>query len=514
MELCLYVCVIVTWRFRLAFRSTQTGGGLLEELIVEPSVDLLESLRSVGYSMEAALADILDNSIDARADHITIDMDIVEGAYVAILDNGEGMSPAKAEEALRLGGTAGGSRPDRLGRFGLGLKTASLSQARVLTVISRRDGKTTALQWDLDYVARVKSWKLLQLDEVEIQALPLSHQLINRAHGTLVIWSNLDLLLGDTNDPGAFLSEATHRLIGHLGLTFHRYLNRPTGKLVIELNGANIFGIDPFLSSNPKTQFTPQETLLVGEHAVRFQAFTLPHFSGLSPLERRRPDLGEGMRAEQGFYIYRNERLISKGHWFGLARVSELNKLTRIKVDVPRELDNLWQLDIKKSRTEPPASFKVHLKKMMDPILIKGRRVNSFRGRTDKSGEVSHVWDKVSDREGFRYEINLENPVVRATLAKLETNQAESVLALLHLVATHYPYLDLYNEIAGNVSPASPKIGDEFVLEKLKALRSAEILGPDVKSVFEILKTSEPFLEVENLQRLIERVWETADGIN
>jgi hypothetical protein len=484
----------------------------LEELLVEPSVDLLASLRSVGYSTQSAVADIIDNSLDANATKVDIDVDVVGGAYIAILDNGDGMNSAKAEEALRLGGTAGDERPGRLGRFGLGLKTASLSQARVVTVVSKRAGETTALRWDLDYVAKARSWALLKLDQSEVDLLPLAGKLQEQPQGTLVIWSNLDLLLGDARDPSVALSAEITGLLSHIGLTYHRYLARPTKQIAITLNGVAVVPIDPFLTSNPKTQFTPQESLSVGSSEVRFRAFTLPHFSNLTASERRRNDLAEGMRLEQGFYIYRNERLISKGHWFGLASMSELNKLTRIQVDVPRDLDHLWQLDIKKSRTEPPASFKVHLKKMMDPILTKGKRVNSFRGRTEKSAEVVHVWDKVRDRDGFRYEVNVDNPVVRATLAKLETGQAESVLSLLGLIADHYPYLDLYNEIAGNVSPAFSTPDEQLLLEKLVALKAAGIFSEQGTEVFQLLKSTEPFLGIENLEELIDRVWERTDG--
>ena len=484
----------------------------LEELVVEPSVDLLASLRSVGYSTQAAVADIIDNSLDANATRVDIDVDVVGGEYIAILDDGEGMDGSRAEEALRLGGTAGDDRPGRLGRFGLGLKTASLSQARLVTVVTKKKGEMTALCWDLDHVAKSRSWALLKLDKSEVKALPMAKKLLQQPNGTLVIWSKLDLLLGDAQDPSVALSAEISRLLSHIGLTYHRYLSRTTKQIAITLNGVAISPVDPFLKSNPKTQFTPQESLQVGSSEVRFRAFTLPHFSHLTPSERRRNDLGEGMRLDQGFYIYRNERLISKGHWFGLASMSELNKLTRIQVDVPRELDHLWQLDIKKSRTEPPASFKIHLKKMMDPIMTKGKRVNSFRGRTEKATGVIHVWDKVRDRDGFRYEVNVDNPVVKATLAKLETSQAESVIALLGLIADHYPHLDLYNEIAGNVSPAVSAPDEQLVLQKLMTLKGAGIFSEHGAEVFQLLKSTEPFLGIENLEELIDRVWERTDG--
>jgi len=475
--------------------------------VVEPSVDLLESMRSVGYSAEAAIADIIDNSIDANARKIQIDLDVVNGDYIAVLDDGEGMDQVSAKEALRLAGTAHGHEGQRLGRFGLGLKTASLSQARCLTVVSVKNSVITALRWDIDHVKQTGSWTLLVLDAADINELPMVPELRKLENGTLIVWNKLDLLLGDAKNPGEFLAMSINEMTRHIGLTFHRYLSRRNNKLSITINKVEVKSIDPFLSENPKTQRTPREALIVGGHEVFFEAFTLPHQSGLSAEERSRIDLGEGMRDAQGFYIYRNERLISKGHWFGLASLSELTKLTRIQVDIPRNLDSLWQLDIKKSRIEPPASFKNHLRKMMEPILKKGKRVHSFRGRSESSAEVVHVWNKVKDRSGFRYEINVENSVVKATLMGLEPSQAESIVSLFGTIASQYPHLDVYNEIAGNAAPAIEVVDDALAIEKLKAMKDAGLFeaGPD--SVYAILSMTEPFDNLDNLRDLIDQLW-------
>ncbi len=167
----------------------------MEEEIVAPSVDLLESMRSIGYSFEAAVADLIDNSLTAGAHEVEIDVDVVNGDYVAIMDDGVGMTPDVAREALRLAGSVGERSEFDLGRFGLGLKTASLSQARCLTVVSLQRAVMTGLRWDIDHVRRSRSWSLLVLDSSSIDGLPLSEQLQRCGHGTLVIWSNLDLLL-------------------------------------------------------------------------------------------------------------------------------------------------------------------------------------------------------------------------------------------------------------------------------------------------------------------------------
>lgn len=479
----------------------------MKEVIIEPSVALLDSMRSVGYSLEAAVADLIDNSIDASARHIQIDVDVVEGRHVAVIDDGHGMTDAQAQEALRLAGVVNDDGARRLGRFGLGLKTASLSQARSLTVISQKDGAAVAYRWDIDHVRKSGSWNLLALEASEWSDLPFAPHLLELDSGTLIVWEKLDLLLGDTEEPGAFLAATIEPLAQHLGLTYHRYLERGHSVFQVVLNGRSVQAVDPFLRSNPKTQFTPTETIQVGENTVSFAAYTLPHQSGLSKSEKDRADLGEGMRESQGFYIYRNKRLISRGHWFGLAKMGELTKLTRIQVDIPRELDSLWQLDIKKSRTEPPASFKSYLKKMMDPILTRGKRVHAFRGRKESSGPTVHVWDKVKDRSGFRYEINLENPLVQAALLRLDSSQAETILGLFETISAQYPVLDVYNEMAGNVAPIQKVVDSRSVLQRLELLKRSEVLQGTADEVHSVLKHAEPFDSINDLKELIERVW-------
>ena len=478
----------------------------MEEEIVAPSVDLLESMRSIGYSFEAAVADLIDNSLTAGAHEVEIDVDVVNGDYVAIMDDGVGMTPDVAREALRLAGSVGERSEFDLGRFGLGLKTASLSQARCLTVVSLQREVMTGLRWDIDHVRRSRSWSLLVLDSSSIDGLPLSEQLQRCGHGTLVIWSNLDLLLGDSVDKGVFLSQRLTGVRSSLSLVFHRYLKGGDDGFEIRVNGIPLKPTDPFLSANPKTQTTSTEVISIGRSYVEVTAYNLPHISDLTEEERRRPDLGEGMRDAQGFYIYRNRRLISFGHWYGLARMSELTKQTRIQVDLPNTLDNLWQLDVKKSRAEPPASFKTRLRSLIEPILAKGRRVHTYRGRAETTSATKHVWSKIKDRTGFRYEVNLQNPAIEAVLARLESSDAERIISLLRTVAENYPFLDVYQEMAGNFLP-SPVFDDDVVIDRLREIRDSGLLGGEPEVVTLTLRNAEPFNTINDLDVLVAQVW-------
>lgn len=478
----------------------------MESEVVQPSVNLLESMRSVGYSLEAAVADVIDNSITAGAHHVAVDVDVVDGKHLAILDDGRGMTSTVAREALRFAGSVGVREASDLGRFGLGLKTASLSQARCLTVVTKRDDTVTALRWDVDFVRDSGQWLLIVLDEADIRELPLWAAFDAQSAGTLVLWNELDLLLGDTLAPGRFLAERLAGVRSSLALVYHRFLSDHRDRLTITINGILLRPIDPFLSANPKTQRTALETLKIGGADVHVEGFTLPHPSALTPAERQRPDLGEGMRDAQGFYVYRNRRLISHGHWYGLARMNELSKQSRVKVEVPTALDALWQLDIKKSQSQPPPSFKLRLRQLIAPILDRGHRVHTFRGRRESTDAV-HVWTKVKSRDGFLYEVNLESPVVGSVLSRLNEEDAERVIGLLQTIATTFPVMDAYVEVAANVPAITALPERETLIARLRDIRQSGFFDAEPDVVVTQLVGVEPFDTVDNLSSLVALVW-------
>jgi hypothetical protein len=483
----------------------------VEYEILVPGVELLESMRSVGYSFHAAIADLIDNSITAGARRIDIIGDPGESRFVSILDDGAGMSPGRARQALQLAGSTS-DRPrnsNDLGRFGLGLKTASLSQARRLTVLTRCEGTTTGLQWDIDHVRETGEWSLTVLSSAEHKGIPHAEDLLPRANGTLVVWQELDYMLGGASRPDRVMAERLDSLRSHLSLTFHRFLDDGTRNPVrITVNGVEIKALDPFLSTNPKTQTSPNEQLTLDGQRIEFQAFTLPHHSALSKTERQRWDLTTGMRERQGFYIYRNKRLISYGHWYGLARREELSKQSRVRVDIPNTVDHLWQLDIKKSRAEPPQAFRVHLKRVMDQVIGKSKRVHTFRGRRESDPNVVHMWNKITDRDGYRYEINPDHPVVAAVGDSLKTDARALYVRMLGDLSQTFPTGDLYVEASKQAPSIPPPAEVEGVLTQLRELKKIEALGRDnPERVARMLQPAEPFDRIANLAQLVERVW-------
>ena len=246
---------------------------------------LIESLRDLGYTMGTALADLIDNSITAGARRVQIFSNPSdEDPKIGILDDGAGMHEPVLLEAMRLGTRSPLEVRDQtdLGRFGLGLKTASFSQCRKLSVVSRADGATSCAQWDLDQVARSKRWEMRIPSDLSV--IPWSDTL--GPQGTLVVWEHLGSGgSGDDADYGpANLVRELSDAQSHLELVFHRFLSGDPGrpKIVIELNSRPLEPFDPFHSAHPATQRGPVELLKVGNQTIRIEPFTLPHHARVS----------------------------------------------------------------------------------------------------------------------------------------------------------------------------------------------------------------------------------------
>lgn len=375
---------------------------------------LMESTRAIGYSLEAAVADIIDNSIAADASRVDVSFSPYElSPYVSILDNGIGMDSDQIDEAMRYGSQSSLEiRNERdLGRFGLGLKTASLSQCRCLTVISKTCGKVAARRWDLDEIYKVGSWSLIQLDEEDIQHIPQYQSSLSVLdHGTLVIWEKLDRMLGGTASPEKLMNRQMDLVREHLSLVFHRYIAGESGirKLHLTINDLAIEPRDPFLIGK-STSFQDDEKFIIEGHPVYVSAFMLPHISKLTNAEKNALGGSEGLAKDQGFYIYRNKRLLVWGTWFRMHRKDELSKLARIRVDIPNALDHLWTLDIRKSTAIPPDVIKSNLMRIVDRISEGSKRTWTFRGKREVGDDGSHLWAKTRIRDGVIYNLNRDH---------------------------------------------------------------------------------------------------------
>jgi hypothetical protein len=147
--------------------------------------------------LSTAIADIIDNSISAKANEITIEYKWSgQDSFISIFDNGVGMN----KDELILAMTPGSKDPEversqkDLGRFGMGLKTASFSQCKRLTCITKRESYATIKRcWDIDYINSENEWQLL--DYVSDNCF--QEKIEKQISGTLVLWEKLDRIVGN-----------------------------------------------------------------------------------------------------------------------------------------------------------------------------------------------------------------------------------------------------------------------------------------------------------------------------
>ena len=392
--------------------------------IVAPRADvLMESLRATGYSLPDAVSDLIDNSITAGARNIWLDFHWSgENSRVSFLDDGSGMSETELIDAMRIGSQNPRQtrEPSDLGRFGLGLKTASVSQARCLTVATHT-GRGDAIhtrRWDLDHLASTGDWQLLN---VPIKTSDVAIKRLSQLdHGTLVLWERLDRLVGEVGAD----NKAAHRqfLQGlseveeHLAMVFHRFIVG-SNPVSIWLNEHKIETWDPFLSVEDATQQLSHETLGPSDAAIEVTPYVLPHHTHLTDEQHRSAAGPAGWNAQQGFYVYRNRRLLLPGDWLGLGfRKEEHYKLARIQIDLPNSLDDDWEIDVRKSRARPPQVHLGALERIAKATRARAVEVYRQRGKTiarTAGNSAEFVWRRQVKKRKVSYVINREHPLVR-----------------------------------------------------------------------------------------------------
>lgn len=419
------------------------GFGDAELIDLAPSArSLIEGMRDLGYSLESALADIVDNSIAAGAGRIQIFAEANGGnPRVGVLDDGRAMTGAELLEAMRPSGR--GPNEERaesdLGRFGLGLKTASFSQGRRLTVVTCRQGQVLGAAWDLDRVADLDRWAVEKVARPE--SVPWADEL--DCDGTLVVWEKLDRLIEKTSasENAAHFARRVGEARAHLELVFHRYLSGEPGlpKVSMSLNNKQLMPFDPFHSGHSATIKDPVEQIHCGAHLVTVQVFTLPHFSKVSQSDWDKYAGVGGYTKNQGFYLYRQKRLIIWGTWFGLARHTELTKLTRVRIDTPTALDHDWHIDVKKSSAQPPHVVREHLRNKIEVIGATSRRVYTKRGTKLTTQNRLPVWQRIQDDSAISYGLDRTHPMLAGFAAGLGEPERTEFTRILTLIEAAFP---------------------------------------------------------------------------
>lgn len=349
---------------------------------------LVGSLRDIGYETAEAVADLIDNSIAAEASRVDLKLEF-DGArsWLRIADDGIGMNGTTITEAMKYGSDREYADDD-LGKFGLGLKTASMSQCRRLSVASRTSktvARIEARQLDLDYVERTDSWRVLILGVDQRPAALVDP--LKRHRGTVVMWEDLDRILNYKN-PGS--EWARNKLLGlaeqldqHLGMVFHRFLSGKVlrrKKLTITINGTIVEPWDPFAIDEKYTEALKPHDLEIhtpnGSGIVRLEPYVLPPRDRFSSEAAHRRAAGpNNWNRQQGFYIYRANRLIQSGGWSRMRTQDEHTKLARIGMYFTPELDHAFGINVAKMRVNLPAELKDEIKDFVDATAKKADRI-------------------------------------------------------------------------------------------------------------------------------------------
>ena len=469
-----------------------------------PAKALVTGFRAIGYSFSTAVADIFDNSVSAGAKEIhAISDPLASEPYFCILDNGSGMDKKGLENALLLGSDRADKEDSEkeLGRFGLGLKSASLSQCRKLTVVTKKKNMSQliAMCLDLDVIEKKNEYELSVLNEEEISSLPCVEKLAEYKSGTLVIWNEFDRIenKGFQKSFRQLVADAKK----HIELVFHRFYK----KLNIFFDYIRIEERDPFLLSAAGRQ--PGRTISINYNgdAIEITAHTLPYANTLTKEQRNLLGNPKSIYDDQGFYIYRNKRLISWGGWMRMGLKSELNKLARVQIDFPSTLDSVWTLDVKKSSAKIPDSLKDTIISSAAEAIGNGRRAMTHPGRKEKRGEFP-LWERLETRENeVRYQINRNNPVIVQLKDCLGKQQNLLLDMLLSHLETFIPKLRIYNDQANenvSIQNTSCDIELESVVNQMTSILSfAE--PEDRESLFDRLFSAEQFQKFYGQKDLI-----------
>lgn len=476
-----------------------------ESAIPEPA-SLIETFRAIGYSPEAAVADLLDNSISADARNIWIDfLWNGEDSWLRIRDDGHGMS----DDALKIAMKPGSRNPREerdskdLGRFGLGLKTASFSQTKQFSVASKaQDGTISHWTWDLDLVQEIGKWEIVKYfpDEGKLEDLDSSNS------GTIVFWPKLDRITKNLSKNSEKAQkkfyELMERIKKHQGMVFHRFITEK--KITIFFQGREVEPWDPFLSLHPQTQIT-EDQYFQNKHGF-MKGYILPHKSRLSEIQFKETSGINGWNDHQGFYIYRGARLLVAGDWLGLYKKEEHFKLARIKIDLDNTLDSPWQIDIKKSTARPPIEVKAELKQYADSVRRKASEVYRHRGkRIKKLSGIAYepLWEEKIKSGVNSFEINRDHPAIQLLKDTLSQDQKALLNGILLIIEKSIPHQSIYINEATN-SEIFNEENDEKNLPALnqmvKELYNSFIqCGLDKESAISKLSQIEPFNQFPTL---------------
>ncbi|MBW4081269.1 ATP-binding protein [Paenibacillus sp. S150] len=449
------------------------------KLAIPDAAPLVLSLRSVGYTLETAIADIVDNSITAKATEVCIDVKWNnEMSFISVCDNGYGMN----EEDLHLAMKIGSKNPlnqrgqDDLGRFGMGLKTAAFSLCKRLTVGSKLalSDSMSVRVWDIDNIMASNRWELFD-GSLTLAWQDALSRLNNYEQGTIVVMEKLDRFITE-NYSDRSVERFWQRIVEmerHLSMVFHRFLSGLQAVRIF-INGKRVEPWDPFMRHSFATQEFREEYLESNGRSIRIHAFILPHHSKMSISEYDEMGGISGWMEQQGFYVYRNKRLIVPGTWFKMLRKNEPGQLARIQLDLTADMDFEWKIDVKKSAAAPPSMLRENVRRIARTTQEASRKVYYYRGavinQKSKAEDNEAIWEQASIRGRTFFRLNRHHPLLKNVFSELPADSAKKLNTYINLVEGFAPM---------NVSLTGPIFSE--------ADQTEELINSAVKFCFDLI---------------------------
>lgn len=442
----------------------------------------IKTLMRIGYDFNSAVADILDNSITAESTEININVKFNEtDALLFIKDNGQGMTKDQLLENMKVSCKDPDESRDigDLGRFGSGMKTASFSHARKLTVISKNPkSKICAACWDVDEIETSNAWNLEVLSDKKIkdELNRIDTKLSDK--GTILIWDNITMFRSNDHvEMHDQISSKLFELKQYLSLHFHKFM-KGKNKIKFFVQGDQLKPQDPFLSSHDGSITLGEDNPLVDGKKVSIKLHILPHHDYLTSEELDSMGGVDEMYRKQGLYVYRSNRLIIAGGWMNLSRSFQLAKLARVEIDIPASLDKAWSTDVKKMTLQLPAKIRNKLKELIKQPIKKSKKEYEYRGKTE---EVNAYWD-VNENEKtnqIRYLIDNKNEQLKDIFLDIQDKTTQKKLKkFLNELAKSLPLNNIYEKMSNDPKKVDQNNAifdldlDEIFKEKLEEIKN------------------------------------------
>ena len=482
---------------------------MVQSIEINPNLSgFLSSFREIGYKLETAVADIVDNSISAGAKNVRISLLPSQNALM-VFDDGCGMSPDELVEAMRLGTEKDFREAGDLGKFGLGLKTASFSQTKKFSVISKKNGVVSALQWDIDFVEQENKWlaKKMSLEDLISTISGLDQNVVKfldyEKSWTIVLWENLDKYAE------YHLEELVDTLRKHLSLVFHWYM-APEGynkkRVALFYNGTQIIPVDPFAEGIRATQKNKEEEIIIRGHKIYVKAFDVPNHNKLTQQQYEVLAMGEGFSRNQGFYLYREGRLLSWGTWFGLAKACDATSLARVRIDVDNKQDDLWRIDVKKSMADPVPEVKEALKPYAGKTMVRSKVTKS--APHVRRGDKEDWWMEERLENGkIVFRINRQHSLYKSILESFD-NIKPLLDAMFSKIEADIPIKSI--DAIMNTNPHDIQVEDGFNASEMKEFAlMLKGTGKTKEQIAELLTVDDPSgVHAKDIEKILQEVFE------